>query len=139
MRIFCLPVYFFACHQNLEKDLIYVFQFWSKYLLHISQCPTMPSNGGCVIYCYCYCYYYSKKIHNFELGNRCMHQKTLLLHFHLCFTFFFRSSLQQFLKMLAGDEEEHAILLCNYFLWLGQKAYLVLGDGIPEGGLQIKS
>ncbi|XP_066919925.1 coiled-coil and C2 domain-containing protein 2A-like [Clytia hemisphaerica] len=39
----------------------------------------------------------------------------------------------QFLKMLAGDEEEHAILLCNYFLWLGQKAYLLLGDGIPEG------
>ena len=35
--------------------------------------------------------------------------------------------------MLAGDEEEHAILLCNYFLWLGKKAYLVLGDGIPEG------
>ena len=35
--------------------------------------------------------------------------------------------------MLAGDEEEHAILLCNYFLWIGKKAYLVLGDGIPEG------
>jgi len=42
-------------------------------------------------------------------------------------------SFQQFLKMLAGDEEEHAILLCNYFLWLGKKAFLVLGDGIPEG------
>ena len=39
----------------------------------------------------------------------------------------------QFLHMLAGDEEEHAVLLCNYFLWLGKRAWLVLGDGIPEG------
>jgi len=39
----------------------------------------------------------------------------------------------QFLQMLAGDEEEHAVLLCNYFLWLGINAYLVLGNGIPEG------
>ena len=42
---------------------------------------------------------------------------------------------EQFLHMLAGDEEEHAVLLCNYFLWLNQKAYVVLGDGIPEGNL----
>ena len=35
--------------------------------------------------------------------------------------------------MLAGDEEEHAILLCNYFLSLGKKAWVVLGNGIPEG------
>lgn len=42
---------------------------------------------------------------------------------------------QQFLRMLAGDEEEHAILLCNYFLWFGKNAYVVLGDGIPEGKL----
>ena len=35
--------------------------------------------------------------------------------------------------MLAGDEEEHAVLLCNYFLWLGKKCWLVIGTGIPEG------
>lgn len=35
--------------------------------------------------------------------------------------------------MLMGDEEEHAILLCNYFLHLGKKAMFLLGSGIPEG------
>ena len=35
--------------------------------------------------------------------------------------------------MLAGDEEEHAVLLCNYFLHIGKAAYVVLGRGIPEG------
>lgn len=35
--------------------------------------------------------------------------------------------------MLVGDEEEHAILLCNFFLHLGKEAYLLLGTGIPEG------
>lgn len=35
--------------------------------------------------------------------------------------------------MQAGDEEEHAILLCNYFLHMGRKAWVVLGSGIPEG------
>lgn len=35
--------------------------------------------------------------------------------------------------MLTGDEEEHAILLCNFFLHLGKKAMLLLGSGIPEG------
>ena len=43
------------------------------------------------------------------------------------------STSDQFLQMLAGDEEEHAVLLCNYFLWLGRKSWLVLGTGIPEG------
>ena len=38
-----------------------------------------------------------------------------------------------FLKMLAGDEEEHAILLCNYFLYMGITAYVVVGCGVPEG------
>ena len=38
--------------------------------------------------------------------------------------------------MQAGDEEEHAVLLCNYFLWLQKKVYLVLGHGIPEGKLK---
>lgn len=38
-----------------------------------------------------------------------------------------------FLEMLIGDEEEHAILLCNYFLYLGKRAGVILGFGIPEG------
>jgi hypothetical protein len=45
-------------------------------------------------------------------------------------TFFFFC--QQFLDLLAGDEEEHAVLLCNYFLSLGKKAWLVMGSAIPE-------
>lgn len=35
--------------------------------------------------------------------------------------------------MLQGDEEEHAVLLVNYFMHLGKTAYLVLGTAIPEG------
>lgn len=44
----------------------------------------------------------------------------------------FFSFCQQFLDLLAGDEEEHAVLLCNYFLSLGKKAWLVMGNAIPE-------
>ena len=29
--------------------------------------------------------------------------------------------------MMQGDEEEHAVLLVNYFLWLGKDAFLLLG------------
>ncbi|XP_075526800.1 coiled-coil and C2 domain containing 2A [Dermacentor variabilis] len=43
------------------------------------------------------------------------------------------STCDQFLRVLTGDEEEHALLLCNYFLHLGAEAYLLLGSGIPEG------
>ncbi|XP_006884601.1 PREDICTED: coiled-coil and C2 domain-containing protein 2A [Elephantulus edwardii] len=43
------------------------------------------------------------------------------------------STSDQFLDLLAGDEEEHAVLLCNYFLFLGKKAWLVVGSAIPEG------
>lgn len=39
----------------------------------------------------------------------------------------------QFFEMLMGNEQEHAILLCNYFLYLGKRAGIVLGAGIPEG------
>jgi len=50
----------------------------------------------------------------------------------------------QFLQMMGGDDEEHAILLCNYFLSLPgfkstgdrppeNEAYVVLGRGIPRG------
>ena len=41
--------------------------------------------------------------------------------------------LKQFLHMLGGDEEEHAILLCNFLLFCGFKAWVVLGHAIPEG------
>ncbi|XP_050400906.2 coiled-coil and C2 domain-containing protein 2A [Patella vulgata] len=43
------------------------------------------------------------------------------------------STCDQFLRMLAGDEEEHAVLLMNYFLELGKKAYLLIGSAVPEG------
>ncbi|PVD23406.1 hypothetical protein C0Q70_16675 [Pomacea canaliculata] len=43
------------------------------------------------------------------------------------------STCDQFLQMLAGDEEEHALLLTNLFLGLGKKAWLLLGSAIPEG------
>ncbi|XP_064382985.1 coiled-coil and C2 domain-containing protein 2A-like [Halichondria panicea] len=39
----------------------------------------------------------------------------------------------QFLHMLAGDEEEHALLLCNYLLHCGLEAWVVMGHAIPEG------
>lgn len=35
--------------------------------------------------------------------------------------------LQQFLTMLTGDEEEHAVLLTNFFLHLGKEAFLLIG------------
>jgi coiled-coil and C2 domain-containing protein 2A len=45
---------------------------------------------------------------------------------------------QEFLSIKAGDWEEHAVLLMNYFLWFDRSRgdmehYLVLGSGIPEG------
>nr|DBA29304.1 TPA: hypothetical protein GDO54_009541 [Pyxicephalus adspersus] len=43
------------------------------------------------------------------------------------------STSDQFLDLLAGDEEEHAVLLCNYFLAMGKKAWLLIGNAIPEG------
>ncbi|XP_037685350.1 coiled-coil and C2 domain-containing protein 2A isoform X2 [Choloepus didactylus] len=43
------------------------------------------------------------------------------------------STSDQFLDLLAGDEEEHAVLLCNYFLSLGKKSWLMIGNAIPEG------
>lgn len=36
--------------------------------------------------------------------------------------------------MRAGDWEEHAILLCNYFLFMKREAWVVLGSGI-EGDM----
>ncbi|CAB1451132.1 unnamed protein product [Pleuronectes platessa] len=43
------------------------------------------------------------------------------------------STCDQFLTLLAGDEEEHAVLLCNYFLSMGKKTWLIIGTAIPEG------
>ena len=40
----------------------------------------------------------------------------------LCFMF------QQFLQMLQGDEEEHAVLLANFFLYMGKPTWLLLGN-----------
>ncbi|KAL3869795.1 hypothetical protein ACJMK2_042432 [Sinanodonta woodiana] len=43
------------------------------------------------------------------------------------------STCSQFLMMLSGDEEEHAVLLANYFLALNKKTWLIIGSAIPEG------
>lgn len=34
---------------------------------------------------------------------------------------------REFLDICTGDHEEHALLLCNYFLYMGIEAYVVLG------------
>uniref|UniRef100_A0A1B6DJ12 Coiled-coil and C2 domain-containing protein 2A n=1 Tax=Clastoptera arizonana TaxID=38151 RepID=A0A1B6DJ12_9HEMI len=39
----------------------------------------------------------------------------------------------QVLRLLSGDSEDHAILLCCYLLKLGMKAWLLLGSGVPHG------
>ena len=35
--------------------------------------------------------------------------------------------------MMNGSEVEHAILLANFFSFLGKKTYVVLGKAAPEG------
>ena len=42
---------------------------------------------------------------------------------------------QQFLNLKAGDEEEHASLLCNYFKYMGLDAYVVFGYSIDHGNI----
>lgn len=42
-------------------------------------------------------------------------------------------SSQQFINMKAGDDEEHAALLCNYFKFIGLDAYIVFGYSIDNG------
>eukprot|EP00899_Mesostigma_viride_P011659 jgi/Mesvir1/20494/Mv12380-RA.1 len=39
---------------------------------------------------------------------------------------------RDFLELCAGDHEEHALLLCNLFLFQGVDAYVVLGGGLHE-------
>lgn len=36
------------------------------------------------------------------------------------------------MEMMAGDEEEHSILLMNFFLGLGKKAWLLIGGSITN-------
>ncbi|XP_069126927.1 coiled-coil and C2 domain-containing protein 2A-like isoform X2 [Argopecten irradians] len=43
------------------------------------------------------------------------------------------STSSQFLQMMAGDEEEHAVLLVNFFMSMGKKTWLIIGTAIPEG------
>ena len=38
-----------------------------------------------------------------------------------------------FLDLSAGDAEEHATLLCNFFLALRKEAYVLLGNELPDG------
>ncbi|XP_061491548.1 protein CC2D2B isoform X10 [Rhineura floridana] len=37
------------------------------------------------------------------------------------------------LKLGIGNKEEHAVLLCNYFLHIGKKAWVLLGTSVLEG------
>lgn len=39
----------------------------------------------------------------------------------------------QVVHMMVGSEIEHALLLCNLFTNLSKKAFLVFGQGVPEG------
>ncbi|KAJ4460020.1 putative protein CC2D2B [Paratrimastix pyriformis] len=67
----------------------------------------------------------------------CAHYVSLVPFLEDTCTFEGRSSLwtasHEFLDMLAGDHEEHALLLCNYFLALKQRAYVMLGWVVPDG------
>ncbi|XP_032890631.1 coiled-coil and C2 domain-containing protein 2A-like [Amblyraja radiata] len=40
---------------------------------------------------------------------------------------------QQFLNLILGGKEDHAVLLCNYFLYMKMNAYVLLGTSILEG------
>lgn len=40
---------------------------------------------------------------------------------------------KSFLELVSGDAEEHALLLCNWLLAKGKKAYVLLGTQLPEG------
>ncbi|XP_033609176.1 coiled-coil and C2 domain-containing protein 2A isoform X2 [Cryptotermes secundus] len=39
----------------------------------------------------------------------------------------------QVVRLLSGDSEDHAVLLCCFLMHLGKKAWLLLGVGIPHG------
>ncbi|XP_072413129.1 coiled-coil and C2 domain-containing protein 2A-like [Chiloscyllium punctatum] len=40
---------------------------------------------------------------------------------------------QQFLNLILGGKEDHAVLLCNYFLYMKVNAFVLLGTSILEG------
>ncbi|XP_077786550.1 protein CC2D2B isoform X7 [Podarcis muralis] len=40
---------------------------------------------------------------------------------------------ENFLELGIGSKEEHAVLLCNYFLYIGKKAWVLLGTSVLEG------
>ncbi|XP_078421332.1 protein CC2D2B-like [Cetorhinus maximus] len=40
---------------------------------------------------------------------------------------------QQFLNLILGGKEDHAILLCNYFLYMKLNAFVLLGTSILDG------
>ncbi|XP_072333717.1 protein CC2D2B-like [Scyliorhinus torazame] len=40
---------------------------------------------------------------------------------------------QQFLNLILGGKEDHAILLCNYLLYMKENAFVLLGTSILEG------
>ncbi|GBG82044.1 hypothetical protein CBR_g34323, partial [Chara braunii] len=40
---------------------------------------------------------------------------------------------RDFFDLCAGDNEEHAITLCNYLLYINQQAFVALGTGIQDG------
>ena len=46
--------------------------------------------------------------------------------------------IKEFLEILSGDQEEHAVLLANLFLGLGKKVWLLLGKNIHIGELKIQ-
>ncbi|XP_074855704.1 protein CC2D2B [Carettochelys insculpta] len=37
------------------------------------------------------------------------------------------------INLAVGNKEEHAVLLCNYFLYFGKKAWVLLGTSVLEG------
>jgi coiled-coil and C2 domain-containing protein 2A len=57
------------------------------------------------------------------------HVASTLLEFINDYVLFF----QQVLRLLSGDSEDHAVLLCCFLMHLGKKAWLLLGVGIPHG------
>lgn len=58
----------------------------------------------------------------------------LLLKYIVLFfvPFFFFPFAQCCISLAIGNKEEHAILLCNFFLYFGKKALVTLGTSVLE-------
>ncbi|XP_069467483.1 protein CC2D2B [Ambystoma mexicanum] len=52
-----------------------------------------------------------------------------------CETFKCWLTSEQSICWAVGTREEHAVLLCNYFLFLGKKTYVLLGTSVLEGSV----